>query len=248
MSAYECERERNIAANQAVLRSLGLHEPPLPPKSVRSQKKRSRAVRDEKPARRSSRVAATPGEQTKPIPVPRPPPWEREVFAECERGSKPPGPAASWDARRCHQHLSISSSARSVATTGVAGYGVVVAARGTVQRWRVLAVRFGVGGFGVGVVRAGWKGPYKSLGSTAECVGGSYLSSGVLSCQGIERAYGPAYDEGDVIEVVLRGRGKARELIFCRNGSELGVAARGIGEGPLLLACQPYMGGVACLV
>ena len=43
-------------------------------------------------------------------------------------------------------------------------------------------------------------------------------------------------------------RKRTRELVFLKNGSEVGVAATGLGDEPLCLAVQPYMGGVALLV
>ena len=112
-------------------------------------------------------------------------------------------------------------------------------------------MRFGVGGFGVGVVRAAMRPPYKSLGKTSEAVG-VYLAGGTLAMNGSEREFGPPYEPGDRIGVVLRrtsGSGNAgkRDLVFLRNGVEVGVGATGLDPVGLVLAVQPYMGGVAQL-
>ena len=116
------------------------------------------------------------------------------------------------------------------------------------------AVRFGVGGFGVGVVRTSMKAPYKSLGRSpsAVCV---YLASGALaSHERGEHAFGEAYEPGDLVEVHLRpsagkkGPAGSVDVVFKRNGEEVGIGAHSVAnpEG-LVLAVQPYMGGVALL-
>jgi hypothetical protein len=115
--------------------------------------------------------------------------------------------------------------------------------------------RVGVGGFAVGVVPASLKPPYKSLGKSPSG-SGAYHSSGVFVSQGVEREFGATYGQGDVVDVVVREaakgkRGQVREIAFFVNNKEVGVtpAISGAmkGEQELLLACQPYMGGVATL-
>jgi hypothetical protein len=177
-----------------------------------------------------------------------------------------------------HQHLTPSPSCRSVATTGVAGYGAALAARrkndsADPPRWELRAVRFGVGGFGVGVVRASMKAPYKSLGNGTALA--FYHSSGRLEggAAGARptSAEVPPIDPGATIGIEVRragvtsatsgGKAKAggvtagqrpgaREAAFSVNGVAVGVVALG-GAGPkeeLNLAVQPYMGGVALLL
>lgn len=171
-----------------------------------------------------------------------------------------------------HQHLQVSAARRAVATTGCAGYGAVLAARGSGtetsdgkgRQWRVRAVHLGVGGFGVGIAKVGWKGPFKSLGKQpASAVVGSFHAAGTFNSGRQEVAFGgTGYGAGDVVGVVLRPEKKAAskdgakrraallEVAFSVNGVEVGVAAAGI-EGKVsdyVLACQPYMGGVGRLL
>ena len=183
------------------------------------------------------------------------PPWEEAVFADCERAATSGQDA--WDAKRYHQHLTPSPSGRSVATTGVAGYGAALAARrpkkGAQQRWEVRAVRFGVGGFGVGVERAAMKPPYKSLGKGGDALAFFHSGGGLASAGRPERPFGPAFEPGDRIGLELRAVGgakKKREAAFSLNGEEVGVAPLdGVGASEeLVLAVQPYMGGVATLL
>ncbi len=99
------------------------------------------------------------------------------------------------------------------------------------------------------------KPPFKSIGKSAEAVG-AYHSSGVFtSAEHGERPFGPVFVPGDLLEVELRTatkRGQActsrTDVVFRLNGEEVGVGATvDAGADALLLACQPYMGGVAQL-
>ena len=123
-------------------------------------------------------------------------------------------------------------------------------------------MRFGVGGFGVGVVRKSMKAPFKSIGKTDGSIG-SYLASGAFaSPERGERDFGPPFEPGDLVEVLLRpslvgpgGKPRAKpstsktDVVYFLNGREVGVAVAGVDASPdsLVLAVQPYMGGVALL-
>ena len=260
LSAYEQERLRTIAANQSVLASLGL-EPPAskaPAKHEKAPPKRKAPTSSEPVRRKSTRfdadkaAKAPAAENAADIPS-----WHVGVFRECERAATSAGSGAVWDERKHHQHLARSDGGRCIATTGVAGYGAAIVRREAgCRRWAVRAYRFGVGGFAVGVVRASMKAPFKSIGKSAEAVG-AYHSSGVFtSSEHGERSFGPAFAPGDLLEVELRPsaskRGQAAasrtDVVFLLNGEEVGVGAS-VDERAesLLLACQPYMGGVARL-
>lgn len=270
LSAYEQQRERNIAANQKVLEGMGIEPPeraPAPKKRKSSTSSPATAREPTEPTRKSSRVSTTPAaaataaaEGSRSNSAPREkklsdvPPWEREVFHLCEQAHAGSS-GAVWDASKHHQHLSLSASRRAVATTGVAGYGAALAKRAPgCRHWAVRAVRFGVGGFGVAIVRSSMKPPYKSIGKTAGVVG-AYLASGVFATpERGEVAFGPPFEPGDLIEVSLRPsalkkKGGGMDVVYSLNGREVGVAASGVASGTdgLIMACQPYMGGVALL-
>ena len=261
LSAYEQQRERNIAANHAVLKGLGLEPPPPPPpKPAAAVKRKSFQSPRPEPARRvSSRLSTSPATAATSTTSVREKvivPWETEAFRECEKAATE-GSGASFDASRHHQHCTRSDSGRAVATTGVAGYGAALARRVPGRReWAVRAVRFGVGGFGVGVVPASMKPPFKSIGKSPGAIG-AYLASGAFaSPEHGERPFGPAYEAGDLVEVLLRPSGKSArgggggktDVVYRLNGAEVGVAASvAASADALVLAVQPYMGGVAML-
>ena len=165
-----------------------------------------------------------------------------------------------WDQKRHHQHLTVSTTGHSVATTGCAGYGAALAEQGTalhgrklnLRYWEIEAVAFGVGGFAVGLARSSWSGPYKSLGNAdAVNVIGVYHSNGSFISNRKVSDYGPAYSEGDIIGVRLHENGN---LVFFLNGKDLGptiqtsVKAQQKKSDVFVLACQPYMGGIACII
>ena len=281
LSPYEIARLETMRANQAQLEALGL-DPLLPPRPSVTKKLprvKRRCAESAAPARKSARFAQSaespsgaPERPTRPELSIRP--WWEDAFDRCERGSDG---RDGWDRRRAHQHLTISPSGRCVATTGVAGYGAALCSRrattnahGPGVRWLILAERFGVGGFCVGVVRAAMKPPYKSLRTSADAIG-AYLASGALMSRGRELpSSAPPYDPGDTIGVQLRraaptvtrpphrqlakgghtgGGAKSAqwEIAFLLNGVEVGAVSVGVGDA-LALAVQPYMGGVAMLV
>ena len=269
-SSYELQRAANIAANKRALDALGLSEPQLGTKRSRAK---PRVPAPPEPTRRSSRgVAATarvssstPAPRSSPAPRSELPPWQLAVFKEAEAAIPATPPSPCFDARRHHQHLERSASGRSIATTGVAGYGVALVAKPTAGAsfgaWEVVAVRFGVGGFGVGVVRKSMRPPYKSIGKSPDALG-AYLANGSWAHAGVEVPFGPAYAPGDRIGVTIRPAAwtatkakkvtkatkVAREIVFFLNGTEVGaVAASSLGSEELQLAVQPYMGGVALL-
>lgn len=279
LSAYEEERNRNIAANEKVLEQLGI-EVKRPTATLSGSKRQRSSTPSQRqkerppsalPTRKSSRASgttvlstSTPAAREKLSDIP---PWEVAAFKECEGlDSAAGGATAKWDASKHHQHLTRSASGRAIATTGVAGYGAALARKVPgCRRWAVRAVRFGVGGFGVGVVKASMRPPYKSIGKSPDAIG-SYLSSGSFaSYDAGTDSFGPEYAPGDLIEVLLRpsaaaskAKGKAgvagggsggnhADVVFALNGKEVGVAARGVAADSVILAVQPYMGGVALL-
>eukprot|EP00966_Prymnesium_polylepis_P070826 1645874-Prymnesium_polylepis.1 len=261
-STYELERAENIAANRRALDALGLLDGPLLGGSRKRKRERQPSLGSPPPApparptRRSSRGAPAIVDNDTAAASPPPPaalrPWQLAVFEECERAMPAAPLSCTFDARRHHQHLERSASGRSIATTGVAGYGAAIVAKPAAGAcaWdiEVVAVRFGVGGFGVGVVRGSMKPPYKSLGKSEEALG-AYLANGNWAHAGAERPFGPAYAPGDRIGVCVRAgaKGAARELVFFLNGEEVGVVATLRGAEEVRLAVQPYMGGVALL-
>eukprot|EP00964_Phaeocystis_antarctica_P033869 scaffold19219_cov52-Phaeocystis_antarctica.AAC.3 len=93
----------------------------------------------------------------------------------------------------------------------------------------------------------------KDVGEAAGCA-----SHGSWAHAGVEVPFGPAYVPGDRIGVTIWPAGwtatkvtkatkAAREIVFFLNGKTVGVAASSLGTEELLLAVQPYMGGVALL-
>lgn len=254
VSAYEKERERNIAANKKVLEALGLEKcVPSPPASKKIAVKRERQ-QVVVPTRKSSRRLTSSEGSVASATIPAVetladiPAWHLDVFKECEEAGG--SSSVMWDPAKHHQHLTRSKGGRSVATTGVAGYGAAIAKRTpNCRRWAIRAVRFGIGGFAIGLVRSGMRPPFKSIGRSADAIA-VYHCSGQLEGGGkAPRAFGSGYDEGDLIEMALRpaAKGKAHDAVLLRNGEEVGVAARGLAADTVLLAVQPYMGGVAML-
>ena len=261
LSAYEVERERNMAANKRVLASLGL-ERTRDQTTVRDTKRQRSSQRSTMPLRASSRLSSL-GDRGATITSgvdPSPPSWHLAVFDQCER-AWPVCASYSFDARRHHQHIQRSASGRAIATTGVAGYGAALCAQcqpsKATSAWQVVVVRFGVGGFGVGVVKNSMRPPFKSIGRS-EAALAVYLANGDVSCGGVQRPFGPPLEVGDQIGVLLRppptqsakisrkrhGReAKSLELAFFVNGREVGVAAETRDcQDSFQLAVQPYMG------
>lgn len=262
LSPYELERQATIALNKRKLAELGLErlEPQAAGKADRRAQQPGRSSSGQNCAvRKSSRLSAernlataTPAQEHR-LEL-RHAPWEEAVFSqECKTDATC---QHKFDRKRMHQHLTLSPDSRCVATTGVAGYGAALCCAGGDPMWSVRAVRFGVGGFGVALVRSGMRPPYKSLGK-AEATVACYLASGVVVVGGRERPFGPVLTPGDVVGVALRpARGGARDgagddLVFLLNGAEVGVAVTGLqgaSRGAYTVGVQPYMGGVAQLL
>lgn len=257
LSAYELQRDRTIAENHKVMQGLGLES--LSGHEKLSKRRMAATTRPppKEPSRKSPRrggasagssdtsaTAEAVHERIADVAS-----WETGIFKMCESSVNG---YAVWDAAKHHQHLTRSSSGRSIATTGVAGYGAALARKVVgCRRWSVRAVRFGVGGFGVGVVSVSMRPPFKSIGKSPHSLG-SYHSNGMLATERGEQPFGPAYEPGDVVTVVLRPSatkpgGKYDDVIFLLNGKEVGVAASRVAAGTVIIAVQPYMGGVACL-
>ena len=134
----------------------------------------------------------------------------------------------------------------------MAGYGAALAKRAT-NASAVRVVRLGVGGFAVGLVRATMRPPFKSIGRSEHAVAVYHSGGGLEGGEKGRRAFGPEYGEGDLIEVRLRPSASRKksslvDVLFVKNGAEVGVAASGIARDGVVLAVQPYMGGVAMLV
>jgi hypothetical protein len=159
-----------------------------------------------------------------------------------------------WDRRKHHQHLTLSPSRLTAATTGCAGYGACLAEKAVgVRWWEVRCVSLGVGGFAVGLTSAKCKGPFKSLGNSAECFG-VYHSSGSLFCNRAEQIdFASSYGSGDCVGILIRPN---NDVVFYLNGVQVGepafnisvVSKRKSNADDVVLACQPYMGGVALIV
>ena len=222
LSAYEQERARNIRANHRTLEALGLGAPgPNAPQLAKRRRTTSAAER-RLPQRQSARLTAASNDAAAPPPTERLsdiPPWEADVFRACEAAA--PAGRHVFDQSRRHQHLSVSASGRAVATTGVAGYCAALvhkSARAGAPpdvRWAVRPIRLGVGGFAVGVVPRSMRPPFKSLGKNAASLG-AYLASGAFADARGERPFGPAYGEGDLVEVTSAEPQPLSRLQQCR--------------------------------
>jgi hypothetical protein len=260
LSPYELKRQATIALNKRKLADLGLErlEPQAAGNPNRRERQPSRSSSGQISAvRKSSRLStelkltAATSAQEQRLAVPHAP-WQEGVFSqECKADMTC---RHRFDPKRMHQHLTLSPDGRCVATTGVAGYGAALCSGGGGPIWSVCAVRFGVGGFGVALVKSSMRPPYKSLGKSDATVA-CYLASGAVAAGGSERPFGPALSPGDIVGVVLRparvGYGAGEELVFLINGAEVGVAAAKLkrgSRGAYTVAVQPYMGGVAQLL
>lgn len=190
---------------------------------------------------------------------------------------KDSNPSAVWDLTKKHQHLQTSISRRTVATTGCAGYGAVLASatkscdiatveapmRGakagaflntSTKSWSIRVLRQGVGGFAVGVANTNARKPFKSLSNRPDSW---VVTSAGLFCHnrkevpvsGVDLEGGSyLYDEGDAIQINVTSLGLLSLSI--NNGPliPLPVAGGGLPPGKYTLCCQPYMGGVAKLL
>ncbi len=154
------------------------------------------------------------------------------------RKTMPPVVAQStWDAARMHQHLELSESSRTVATTGFHGYGAVVA-HGCATAWTVEVRQLGTGGFALGVIEAAASGPFKSLASRADAWVWQ-AHGGIFHCK--KKTPAPGYGQGDLLTVrLLPG-----VMHLTRNGRS--AATVPLPPGTYALCCQPFKHGVARL-
>ncbi|GMI41075.1 hypothetical protein TeGR_g3740 [Tetraparma gracilis] len=137
-----------------------------------------------------------------------------------------------------------SKHSAAVATTGCAGYGVAVAEPAQSFQVDVKAVHFGTGGFAVGVVKASWKGPFKSLRKNPNCPFAIHCDGTVAQKEKDWAECGlGGYEEGDVVGIFVGG-GKVKVSIDGQVVKQVSVPK---GER-LALAVQPFMGGVARIV
>ena len=252
---------------------------PLPPPRT----KRTRACTlDTRPRTKRTRMDTHEHQFTTPIDEEQSadvesglPDWVLNAFA-AEVGQS--DTIVKWNSKRHHQHLTVSDSGRSVATTGCAGYGAalsesVVLTSGGSLLWEVEAKSFGVGGFAVGVAQDQWKGPYKSLGRSASTaadafvLGGAYHSSGNLltsqastvnkkedsNCALWAAPFGPGAKLSVQLEHLINEakskQSSTLQVTFLLDGELAGsVVVPGTIGNRFALAVQPYMGGVAQLL
>jgi hypothetical protein len=277
MSQYLQLREQNISRNRAALAAIGLDEcvgalaaatdklkaptkraapaatgPTMAP--PRSKLPRTCRRKDGASGSFVGAATVTPLASQTPARDDPLPEFVRVAFAADADAdaAELPASAARWHSKRHHQHLTVSPSGQSVATTGCAGYGVAIAASASgCHSWLVQAVHHGVGGFGVGLAYPHWKGPFKSIGSasTADAFG-VYHSSGAFISQRREHAsWGPPYAPGDSVGVQVDTT--SGSVTFSVNNQEVGPAPGLVPVGlrkKVELAVQPFMGGVARLL
>ena len=211
--------------------------------------------------------------------------WARRLFSDASSSATKRYHDGSlgrggWDRRRAHQHLTVSPCGKSVATTGCAGYGACFAvgekiATGnerTTRRWDVKILRTGTGGFALGVARADFPKPFKSLGnhpySWVLHSRGRLLHNRQTLVEHVADDQGSSFGEGDILSVVVvlcpaqphSSSSAVHWLHFLRNGKAFGFGAGEQQEQKggairielprgkqLVLAVQPYMGGAAAI-
>jgi hypothetical protein len=289
MASYEELRLSNIKRNNSMLQSLGI-EAVKPVVSSASSSRRSRKTKFSKdftpiPGERASKrirdaaMAEKPSLSLKSICasyVTAPDNVSRayhslsDDVADYFRNEKDehdlPGrkPSALWDLSKKHQHLQASSSRRTVATTGCAGYGAVLASgsgsgvatvvKGALckdsdgQSWRVRVLRRGVGGFAIGVATINASKPFKSLSNRPD----SWVvnSSGMFCHDRKEVSVtgrpdgGCLFDDGDLLRLDVSVTG----VLSLSVNQNTKVRVSVLPPGKYVLCCQPYMGGVARLV
>ena len=271
-SQYELARLVKISRNEEKLRDLGLMGDGSSKEVVRKVAGRKRKRENAGDGgggggRRSERVAkllsddagCSSSSSSSSSPSSQHPPQNTlptHLARALSSSSTPSSSGGSWSARQHHQHVSLNKTSTVAATTGCAGYGAVLWKAGGkdegARKWRVEVLHRGTGGFAVGLAKASWKGPFKSLGSSDNSLG-VYHSSGVFKRLGVDKeSYAPEYSEGDVVGVEVKVKGKVSEVVFELNGERVGrgrpvnVPAKCAGD--YVLAVQPYMGGAARLL
>lgn len=273
MSSYEAAREKNIARNNKLLESLGfqININHVDRASSARIKKPAAAKRIREPVAgvRSSKrlkvaIFSTQADRsiTESITKKHPDQRANEFISHPAKMHFKNEPSIGkkdflqWDIKKKHQHLELSSSKRTVATTGCAGYGAVLARAEVgaivssekknkdIANWKVSVLAEGVGGFSVGVCIASAVRPFKSMGNRRDSwvfhASGQILhnrtSKHVKGCE-------DGYKAGDIIDVIISPHG---ELIFAVNGKHFGTKEI-LPVGKYTLCCQPYMGGVGRL-
>ena len=260
-SAYEEKRVANIRKNAQVLELLGLNSAAKDLAKTQTSKRKRKILDDNKapdsPRAKLPRSCRRDSIRDEPMFRIQADPFKYElpdyVKAAFEADNKlVTSPFHKWSSCRHHQHLSISLSGYSVATTGCAGYGVALAQFLSPKLlkmcvWKVECVKLGVGGSAIGLAKQSWKGPYKSLGTTENFVLGAYHASGNFLSGRCEYPYGPPYGPGDIIGITIGPNSGTVE--FSLNGVSLGpVPVKVSKKTDYLLACQPYMGGIIRII
>lgn len=277
MNTYDEMRDINIARNNQLLESLGFVPydayPQKAPDNSRKGRKRNILCKPAQGIRSSKRLKLElPSVVTGPADSKKFSRSKDIAYTKCtdsfELHSHPAlkhfdnEPAREgnntliWDAKKTHQHLQMSASKRTVATTGCAGYGAALAkvdggkglaevnyksGKGSSTKWTIQVISEGVGGFSVGICAVSSQGPYKSMGNRPD----SWVlhSSGQLlhnrSAKAVKGCEG-GYIAGDIVEIEVSVKG---ELIFKVNDTPCQTNVI-IPTGKYVLCCQPYMGGI----
>ena len=271
---YEEIRHQNIARNKEILKALGFHTEVIKASSTPIHKptKRKLKTHDNEPVK-GTRSSKRLKKDYSEIVFKETPQKDNEVSVNYSLGAhltlkyfrqeKPRIHDSSlmWDGRKMHQHLQISRSKRTVATTGCAGYGAILAcsqksegyiivgkkpsSSGTAVRWSIEVLTEGTGGFAVGVCLANAKGPFKSMGNRPDSwvlhSSGNLLhnrtSVSLKSCQN-------GYSAGDTIDIILTSEGEL-EFKICEKEIYANIV---VPSGKYTLCCQPYMGGVGRII
>lgn len=252
----------------------------VPTPGERSSKRIKAAVVEGENNSKASSMSSYSDDYVAPDKVPRVYSYISDYVAESFRDEKDesdgsggrPKNAALWDLCKKHQHLQISSSRRTVATTGCAGYGAVltsaakdndvaVVEKGKTnfnsstkapKSWKLRVLRQGVGGFAVGVASAKANKPFKSLSNRPDCW---VVNSLGMFCHNrkevpvsdvdLEGSGGYMYDADDTVQICLSRTGT---LSVSVNGGDNLCLCERLPPGKYVLCCQPYMGGVARLL
>jgi hypothetical protein len=261
-------RQDNIARNNELLKALGLlNDTPSVSRTRTKAKKRKEVfkVTDKSTQRRSFRLQnLTPSIKTESkitsIIIPKVKhvnsisTWSTLFLNDIECNS-----FTKWDKHKMHQHLELSESCLTVATTGCAGYGGVLTntkdsikwcqsklntSTNVITRWKIKVLSLGIGGFAVGVAFSNLSAPIKSLGNRPDSWvlhSSGHLMHNRKCIHSIENCCINADDE---IEVIINAKGV---LLFNINGTEYNTAVT-LPYQNYVLCCQPYMGGAARLL
>lgn len=262
LSEYELVREANIQSNLRKLTDLGFLIPAPKPKNKRVyQLSEPIKLRQKLPRLCNDPIFEPTNKDEKEVSVSTKysslelSDWIPEKFLSVKSSSN----CISWDNKKHHQHVSVSKCGKFIGTTGCAGYGAAFLKPGcNIRYWEIELITLGVGGFSIGLARAAWQGPYKSLGNVDVLnVAGVYHSNGSFYCNRKEYVlFGPTFKQGDVLTVQLSD---SNEITFFLNKKFINIApveTKFISTtksskkqiDSYVLACQPYMGGVARII